>query len=161
MKANRFMELLQEHPRKKLGFSYRDGAFLRNDYHITEVKNVQVQATDCGGRQDSWEETVIQLWEPPQAAPGAPQMRARKASQILARVAGLQPLQGDSILRFEYGNAGFHTSQLEVGGYRVERDELILLLTPQHTTCKARDICGTPVAEPLTESACDPGSGCC
>ena len=30
-------------------------------YHITEVKNIRVEAVDCGARTDSWEETVIQF----------------------------------------------------------------------------------------------------
>ena len=161
MRTSDFLKLLRDHPRLKLGFAYGEGAYVRRDYHITEVKHLQIRATDCGGRQDSWEETVIQLWEPPVEYPGTPQMRGRKASEILSRVDGLQPLQGDSLLRFEYGNAGFHTSQLEVAGFKKEQDELILLLAPQHTTCKARDICGVPEAEEVNETPCQPGSGCC
>lgn len=161
MKTCDFIQLLQEHPRKKLGFEYLDGAFLRKDYHITEVKNVHIQATDCGGRQDSWTETVIQLWESPRESPEAPQIRGRKASQILERVYQKQPLLGESTLRFEYGNARFHTSQLQVSGYRAEADELIVVLAPQHTTCKASDVCGVPVAGAISESNCDPRSGCC
>lgn len=161
MKTNEFMELLQAHPRKKLGFQYGEGMFLRKDYHITEVKSVQVAATDCGGRQDAWEETVIQLWESPKVASRAPQMRGLKAFQILSRVGGVQPLPGHSLLRFEYGNSRFHTSQLEVSGYRIEPEELILQLSPQYTTCKASDLCGVPEAEAPAEPACEPGSGCC
>lgn len=161
MKTSTFIQLLKDNSRKKLGFEYRKGSFLRRDYHITEVKNIQIQATDCGGRQDAWEETVIQLWEAPQPEVGAPQMRALKALKILERVAQQQPLKGDTPLKFEYGNGEFHTSQLLVGGYREEGDELIVILNPEHTTCKARDLCGVPEIQETAESGCTPGSGCC
>jgi len=161
MRTSLFIELLKDNARKKLGFEYRKGSFLRTDYHITEVKNIKIQATDCGGRQDAWEETVIQLWEAPQVASDAPQMRARKALSILERVAEQQPLKGETLLKFEYGNKEFHTSQLLVEGYRTEGDELMIILAPEHTTCKARDLCGVPEIEEVAEPGCTPGSGCC
>ncbi|MEJ2163629.1 MAG: DUF6428 family protein [Robiginitalea sp.] len=161
MKTSRFVELLKENPRKRLGFEYQTGSFLRKDYHITEVKNVHISATDCGGRQDAWEETVIQLWEAPDIDREAPQIRGRKALQILERVAQKQPIRGESPLKFEYGNAHFHTSQLKVNGYRLQEEELIILLTPEHTTCKAGDLCGVPKMEEASETPCNPESGCC
>lgn len=156
-----FIQLLQDHPGKKLGFEYGNGALLRQDYHITEVKNVTIQATDCGGRQAFWEETIIQLWENPVRKENTPQMRTKKAHQILSRVYGLQPMKEESQIKFEYGNSNFHTSQMKVEGYRVQEHELVVVLAPEHTTCKAQDVC-IP-SESLTQTAepCAPGSGCC
>ena len=42
-----------------------------------------------------------------------------------------------------------------------EGDVLIVELTPEHTTCKAKDLCGVPEMPETAESGCTPGSGCC
>lgn len=163
MKTSEFLNLLERHPERALNFEYSPGKRLRPDYHITEVKNVRIDATDCGGRSDSWTETVIQLWESPvQEHTGRP-ISARKALAILSRVNRQQPLMPDSPVKFEYGNRQFHTAQLHVAGEVLEGDHLVVRLSPEATQCKASDICGTP--EPAVVSAaqdgCEPGSGCC
>ncbi len=161
MTTQEFIELLKAHPGHPLSFEYRAGQRLRPDYHITEVKNVRVEATDCGGRSDAWQETVIQLWESPEEDPGARQITGRKALGILDRVARSQPLFTADTVRFEYGNAGFHTSQLHVTDASVEEGQLVVRLSPEATQCKASELCGLPAETPNEVSACLPGSGCC
>ena len=163
MKTSEFLDLLAQHPERALNFEYTPGKRLRPDYHITEVKNVRIDATDCGGRSDSWTETVIQLWESPvQEHTGRP-ISARKALAILSRVNRQQPLMADSPLKFEYGNRQFHTAQLHVAGEVLEGDHLIVRLSPEATQCKASDICGThePAEVAAAQNGCHPGSGCC
>lgn len=161
MKTREFLELLKQNPTRPLYFEYRPGAQLKPGYHITEVKNIQIEATDCGGRTNAWQETVIQLWESPvpESAPRA--ITARKALAILDRVNRSRPLWPDSLLKFEYGNAEFHTAQLHVGGFTLNEAGLTVALTPDTTQCKASDVCGAPEPEPQTASCCEPGSGCC
>lgn len=161
MKTREFLQLLNQHPAYPLYFEYRPGARLKAGYHITEVKNIHIEATDCGGRSDAWQETVIQLWESPapESAPRA--ITARKALAILERVNRTRPLLPDSLLKFEYGNAEFHTAQLHVGGVSVNEDGLTVALTPDSTQCKASDVCGVPEPEARAASCCEPGSGCC
>ncbi|MDG1571200.1 DUF6428 family protein [Robiginitalea sp. M366] len=157
MTTREFLQVLRLHPGKKLQFEYREGAQLRPDYHITEVKNVLINATDCGGRSDQWEETVIQLWEAPQPEPDHGPITTEKALAILERVNQSQRLMAQSLLKFEYGNAGFHTAQLHVGPVSVTDNTLLIGLQPEATQCKAQDLCGVV---PETEG-CSPGSGCC
>lgn len=161
MTTQEFIDLLKAHPGHSLTFEYQAGRRLRPDYHITEVKNVRVEATDCGGRSDAWKETVIQLWEAPGEDPGARQITSRKALGILDRVARSQPLFTDDTVRFEYGNAHFHTSQMHVAGATVEDGQLVVRLSPEATQCKASELCGIPAETPNEVSACLPGSGCC
>ena len=161
MSTREFLQLLKQYPEHRLNFEYRSGARLRPDYHITEVKNVHIDATDCGGRTDSWKETVIQLWEAPAVEHNGPSISAGKALAILDRVNRSQALLQESPLKFEYGNADFHTSQLEVAGFSAEDDTLILTLGVEATQCKARDLCGTAPIAASAQQECAPGSGCC
>ena len=161
MKTREFLELLNEHPNRSLEFEYRPGSRLLPGYHITEVKNLHIDATDCGGRTDSWQETVIQLWENPAGETAPRSITARKALAILDRVNRSQPLLPDSPLKFEYGNADFHTAQLHVTGIFRDGEALVVALSPERTHCKASDQCG--VAEPKSDlsACCEPGTGCC
>lgn len=162
MTTTQFLNLLQNHPDRMLQFEYQPGSRLRPDYHITEVKNVHIDATDCGGRTDSWKETVIQLWESPAPEPGTRSITTRKALAILDRVNRVRPLLLDHPLKFEYGNPDFPTRQLRAGSHRLQDGFLILDLLPETTQCKARELCGTPEPEEsATAAPCAPGSGCC
>lgn len=161
MNTSEFLQLLQEHPQRPLNFEYRPGHRLKPGYHITEVKNLQINATDCGGRSDSWQETVIQLWENPEAGTEERNITARKALAILDRVNSSQPLWPESLLKFEYGNADFHTAQLHVAGVLLDGESLVVALSPDKTQCKASDLCGIPGPKAEAPSCCEPGSGCC
>ncbi len=74
-------------------------------YHITEVKAVTVQSMDCGGRANAWNETVVQLWSPG-ARPDEGYMTVGKFLGIYGSVASSMPIDGEAVLRFEYGDVG-------------------------------------------------------
>lgn len=159
MNTQEFLQLLKEHQNKSLIFEYAPGVFVGAHYHITEVKNVTIDSVDCGAGTDSWKETVIQLWESPSEIGKTTYMTVYKALGILSKVNKIKPLIGDTILKFEYGNATFHTAQLAVSGFNIINNNLIIQLTNSITDCKAKDVCGIP--EPATANSCTPGSGCC
>lgn len=50
---------------KSLLFEYNPNALLGVNYHITEVKHVVIDSVDYGANTNSWNETIIQLWESP------------------------------------------------------------------------------------------------
>ncbi|MCX2718846.1 DUF6428 family protein [Lentiprolixibacter aurantiacus] len=162
MKTREFIELLEQNPGKSLLFEYRHGETVAPNYHITEIKNVSVDTVDCGAGTDFWKETVIQLWESPVEKESRSYMSAFKAMSIINRVDKIKPLQQDAILKFEYGNANFHTAQLPVMGVDIETQQLRVKLAPDITDCKAKSECGIPeevLSTPATK--CAPGSGCC
>ena len=107
-------------------------------YHVTEVKAVSYRTMDCGGVADSWDETLIQLWNP-KDEPERSDMKVGKFLAIYDRVAEHVPVSDDSELRFEYGNdhrpaVAYHVERLE------SRGALILVeLSAPAVTCKARD----------------------
>ena len=161
MKTSEFLDLLKEHSGKSLHFEYTPGKRVGNHYHITEVKNVQIDAVDCGGRADQWSETVIQLWESEAEAGKDKPMSAYKAQSILNRVHGVRPMQLDAVVKFEYGIDAFHTAQLPVQAAYFNENELLIQLKPDITDCKAKDACGVPEPAEAAQGACQPGSGCC
>ncbi len=161
MKTNTFLELLETHNEKSLLFEYQQGNFVGANYHITEVKNVQIDAVDCGARSDSWEETLIQLWESPDEKDTRSFMTAYKALGILKKVNRIRPIAGEAELKFEYGNENFHTAQLFVNEYTWSERQIIIKLAVEQTTCKARESCGVPQEVEKVAETCCAESACC
>ncbi|MBC29584.1 MAG: hypothetical protein CMH48_01955 [Muricauda sp.] len=162
MKTSEFLELLENNKDKEVRFEYLPGKLVGANYHITEIKNVSIDSVDCGARTDSWKETIVQLWESPDEKGKKNFMSAFKALGILKKVHRIKPMQLDTTLKFEYGNAQFHAAQLFVDGFAMEENALTIRLSPTKTDCKAKDACGVePVKEVVQEACCSPGSGCC
>ena len=164
MKTNELLQILETHPDKRLLFEYLPGRFVNKNYHITEVKNTRIESVDCGARVDAWNETVIQLWESPEENEARDYMSIYKAMGILKKVDQMRPMDREAVVKFEYSNPEFLTSQLEVSGYTVRDGKLIFVLHSQPTDCKAKEDCGVPEAASVhtaEEPCCDPKSGCC
>jgi hypothetical protein len=160
MKTQGFLTLLQEHSNKSLLFEYAPNILVGAHYHITEVKNISIEAVDCGGNSESWKETVIQLWESPTEIGKTTYMSAYKALGILSKVNSIKAIAPNTEVKFEYGNATFHTTHLHVNDFEIRGTNLFIKLGTTMTDCKAKDACGIP--EPETNSGnCAPGSGCC
>ncbi|MCV6631515.1 MAG: DUF6428 family protein [Flavobacteriaceae bacterium] len=162
MKTSEFLDLLVSNQSKKLQFAYKDGQFVAEDYHITEVKNMRIQGVNCGALIETWNETLIQLMDAPEQKEDSKPMTALKAMGILRKSDRILPMEPEALLKFEYGNADFHTAQMEVHSYTVQNDQLQIHLMPSATLCKAPEICNLPPAEEVeATSCCDPQSGCC
>jgi hypothetical protein len=162
MKTSEFLQLLQANSAKDLLFEYSPGMIVPANYHITEVKNISIDAVDCGGRSDSWNETIVQLWESPEEIGKTEFMSVYKGLSILKKVGTIKQYDMNAELKIEYGNALFHTAHLFVNDFEVHDNKLIIKLAVTKTDCKAKDICGTPEAVGVeTESSCSPESGCC
>ncbi len=163
MKTQEFLSLLAEHPQKNLRFEYTSGKHVGANYHITEVKNVTIDAIDCGGKSDFWKETIVQLWESPDEHQTEEYISAGKALSILNRVDQIKPMERTVEIKFEYSNEHFHTAQLFVNDVLIATNDLILKLGSEQTNCKARELCGIPSETALEseKTACAPNSGCC
>ena len=160
MKTQEFLEVLQNNQDKSLLFEYAPNQLVAANYHITEVKHITVDSVDCGAQTDSWKETVIQLWESPSELGKTEFMSTFKALAILKKVGKMKTYVTDAEVKFEYGNATFHTAQLFVNDFEIRGTNLIVKLGVTKTDCKAKELCG--VEEPTeTTSCCSPSSGCC
>jgi len=162
MKTIEFLYLLKQHPNKELLFQYAPGKMVAANYHITEIKNITIDAVDCGAGTDFWKETIIQLWESPKEVGKRDFMHTNKALEILNRVDSIKPMEKGVEVKFEYSNDQFHTAQLYVHNYRADEGQLIVDLGVTPTDCKAKDTCGVPVTiESVSNDTCYPESGCC
>lgn len=162
MITSEFLNLLQDHKDKSLVFEYQAGKVVPANYHITEVKNISIESVDCGARTDSWNETIVQLWESPSEIGKTEFMSSYKALGILNKVDKMRAMDRDAELKIEYSNHQFHTAQLFVDDYTWNNDKLVLKLSVKKTDCKAKETCGVPIEATLeSNSSCAPGSGCC
>lgn len=169
MKTQEFFNVLEQNSDKSLLFEYKPKEFVAANYHITEVKHLVIDSVDCGSQRDTWNETIIQLWESPLEKGKTQYMNANKALAILKKVGEMKAYDLESEVKFEYSNATFHTAQLFVKDFEIKDDNLILKLAIEKTDCKAKELCGVPekivdITEKVVEkveSCCSPSSGCC
>jgi hypothetical protein len=163
MKTQELLQLLETNKDKVLLFEYAPNQLVGANYHITEVKHITIDSVDCGAQTDAWKETVIQLWESPSEIEKTEFMSTYKALGILKKVGNMKPYDLASEVKFEYGNAQFHTAQLFVNDYVIRDNQLLFKLAVEKTDCKAKETCGVPETVAVTEEAscCTPGSGCC
>jgi len=169
MKTKDFFNVLKVNNNKSLLFEYKPKELVAANYHITEVKHIKVDSVDCGAQKESWNETVIQLWESPSEKGKTEFMSVEKASAILKKVGHIKTYDLESEVKFEYSNANFHTAQLFVNDFEIHGENLIIKLAIEKTDCKAKELCGIPeqvvdLAEnsvEKVESCCSPSSGCC
>lgn len=174
MKTSEFLEILEQNQEKILQFEYSKGQFVRPDFHLTEIKNVTLDTVDCGGIQNKWTETVVQIWE--NSFPDGNFVDTTKALQIFNDVEKVRPTFKDSEIKFEYSNSIFHTSTMRVSEIEIG-ERITAKLFTDDTTCKAQDRATTPegkaaaccspeektkvaLAE-VSNSCCEPSSGCC
>jgi Family of unknown function (DUF6428) len=163
MTTQELFTLLKDHQGKSLLFQYAPQQLVGANYHITEVKHIKIDAVDCGAQTDSWNETIIQLWESPAELGKTQYMSALKALGILNKVGKMKSYDLASEVKFEYSNALFHTAQLFVQDFEIYGNNLVLNLAIEKTDCKAKELCGVPEPEAVLEktNTCAPNSGCC
>lgn len=169
MNTQELFSILEANKDKALLFEYAPNEFVAANYHITEVKHIAIDAVDCGAQTDSWNETVIQLWESPLEKHKIEHMSVIKALGILKKVGKMKSYDMDAEVKFEYSNTTFHTAQLFVNDFETHNNQLILKLAVEKTDCKAKSLCGVPekvveIAEKVVgkvEKCCGANSGCC
>ncbi|MDR6302026.1 DUF6428 family protein [Mesonia maritima] len=170
MNTAEFLKELEKQPTANLLFEYKEGNFVRADFHLTEIKNVDFDTVDCGGVQNKWQETHVQIWENPIPEPQH-SVRAKKAIEIFELVDKIRPINNAVDLKFEYGNKNFHTAVLPVREIQHKENLIVVKLGEENTTCKAKDrartpeekelACCAPVSVSEEKSTCSPNSGCC
>ena len=144
MKTKSFIEVLKNNLTKELLFEYSPDKFVGANYHITEIKTHSIESVDCGGLENSWVETVIQLWESPLEVGKRTFMKVSKAIGIVEKVNAIKPIFLDTEIKIEYGNKSFHTANLVVQSISENDKSVIVKLHSDSTQCKASDNCCTP-----------------
>jgi hypothetical protein len=159
MNVKEFITVLEQNEGKELLFSYKSDAFVGANYHLTEVKNVQFDTTDCGGRTNFWQETHIQLWESPSELGKRNFMTTDKILAILNRVDSIKPLLFETPLKVEYGNEDFPTSVMPIEHIEFDEKRVHVYLFPEATLCKAQ--VQEPAAQESEKEAACCDAACC
>lgn len=160
MKLKEFITTLEQNSDKELKFEYAPKQIAGANYHLTEVKNVQFDTTDCGGKTNFWKETHFQLWESPNEIDKTEYMKTDKILSIIKRVNSIKPLMLQTELKIEYGNNNFSTSVMPIEDIIINDNEVLVKLFVEATKCKANDKCGIS-EEKRVEDACCETVGCC
>ncbi len=105
MKTNEFISALRAAPQNQLVFTDMDGQAVPGGYHLTELKATSFDTVDCAGQVNRWQETIVQLWVPPD--PADDYMTAAKFLKIFDQVRGMIPINFDTEIRVEYGDHWF------------------------------------------------------
>jgi hypothetical protein len=127
---------LAAHSGKRLIFAY-DGRDVLPGYHVTEVKDGQFQALDCGANPEAWRETFIQLWDVPEDA--RVHMRVAKFSAIMRKVSEVLPFDENAKLTFEVSDGSGAISLYRAERIDIGDDEVRVTLGRRPASCKPRD----------------------
>ena len=160
MKLQDFITTLEQNSAKELLFEYVSEQYAGANYHLTEVKNVQFDTTDCGGKTNFWEETHFQLWESPKEIGKRNYMTTGKILSIINRVDSIISIKPETELKIEYGNDAFATAVMPIEKITVKDKQIIVSLFSEVTRCKANDNCGISVEQEKKTVCCEP-AGCC
>ncbi len=153
MKTKEFLELLTKNPNHALNFEYEAGKFVPITYHITEVKNVHIKSVDCGGRPDSYDQTIVQLWVDPNEKKDR-SMTTTTALKIFNIVDSKTPMKQDTPLFFEWGHGALRTSVYSVESIEQTDQQITVKMFVPATVCK-------PKYELEMSGSNSCGPGCC
>lgn len=136
-RAKDFIAQLQPHADKRLVFEHA-GQRIQPGYHVTEIKAASFRSLDCGARPQQWEETIVQLWDVADK-PEQGHMSVRKFMGIWRKVDGDVGLNGETEIKFEWGDAATPAVHFVFDALRVEDDAVVVSVEPVRATCKPRD----------------------
>lgn len=135
MKTSNLLDKLRS-TNKTLQFQLPDRSLIQGDLHITEVKNVTIESTDCGGFTHDYQETVIQLWLNESSKKEA-NWSTFKASKIFDIVGKQREFLLDTEAFIEYGDSTHVTTKYTI---QLEEEEDVLKISLGHTypACKPK-----------------------
>ncbi len=137
MKTSELLNSINEINRALI-FKFPDGELIEGDLHITEVKNVHVDSTDCGGFKHSFQETIIQLWLDEESTK-TENWTTDKATKILNIVGKQRDYLLDSEVFIEFGDSKHITSKYAIE--IVENDNTMTIqLANVYPQCKQRTL---------------------
>lgn len=132
-----FLDAIREVSPRPLEFRLYGEALVPAGYHVTEVKAVSIESMDCGGKANSWRETVIQLMDGSPAEAERGFMTTQKFLSIFDRVVARVPMQDTAEVRFEYGNVATPATQFHVASVDIQPERVIVGLRHPGVMCKA------------------------
>lgn len=99
---------------------------------MTELKLADIRGIDCGGRQDAWQEAVLQLLD----GCGRQHMAVGKLRGILAKSSAALPGLGDAPLHVEFAHGNTALQRYELGAPSLTDGRVVVPLTRGAAQCK-------------------------
>lgn len=142
-----------------VNFRLPSGAYVPENFHVTEIGIVTRHFIDCGGTERLEKVVNFQLFD-------ANDYEHRLKPQKLIKIIALSEDKlgiGDLEIEVEYQSETISKYGLHFNGKDFQ-------LVPKHTACLASDACGIPSVkqkvqlnglQKVNESNCTPGGGCC
>lgn len=142
-----------------VNFRLPSGAYIPENFHVTEIGIVTRHFIDCGGTERLEKVVNFQLFN-------ANDYEHRLKPQKLIKIIALSEDKlsvGDLEIEVEYQSETISKYGLHFNGKDFQ-------LVPKHTACLASDACGIPSVkqkvqlnqlQTANESCCSPGGGCC
>ena len=142
-----------------VNFRLPSGAYVPENFHVTEIGLVTRHFIDCGGTERLEKVVNFQLFD-------ANDFEHRLKPQKLIKIITLSEDKlgiGDLEIEVEYQSETISKYGLHFNGKDFQ-------LVPKHTACLASDACGIPSVKEnrklgelvnAKESKCTPGGGCC
>lgn len=142
-----------------VNFRLPSGAYVPENFHVTEIGIVTRHFIDCGGTERLEKVVNFQLFD-------ANDYEHRLKPQKLIKIIALSEDKlgiGDLEIEVEYQSETISKYGLHFNGKDFQ-------LVPKHTACLASDACGIPSVkqkvqlnqlQTANESCCSPGGGCC
>lgn len=142
-----------------VNFRLPSGAYVPENFHVTEIGIVTRHFIDCGGTERLEKVVNFQLFN---ANDYEHRLKLQKLIKIIALSEDKLSV-GDLEIEVEYQSETISKYGLHFNGKDFQ-------LVPKHTACLASDACGIPSVkqkvqlnqlQTANESCCSPGGGCC
>lgn len=144
MNVNKLVDFLNDNPDKMIQIMLPTGDLIEECFHVTEIGRIDKNFIDCGGTIRSSSVCVFQLWIADDVDHRLKTTKLSKIIEMSMPILISDELSIEFEFESEYTNSICHYLLDNVG---LNKDKIVLFLTPKRTGCLAPDKCGV--------------SGCC
>lgn len=140
---------------ERVDFQFEDGSFVAENFHVTEVGQVEKKFIDCGGVVRFEKKVSFQLWN---ANDFEHRLKAGKLLNIIRL--------SERKLEIEDGEIEVEVQGKDtIGKYHLGFNGSNFVLLNTITACLAEDACGISPegasSSSIEATSCTPGGGCC
>jgi hypothetical protein len=133
-----------------VAFKLENGAFVPENFHVTEIGVINKNFIDCGGTVRNEKVANFQLWDANDYEHRLKPGKLLNIIQLSEQKLGMEDLE----VEVEYQGE-------TIGKYGLDFQNKTFILTSKQTDCLAKENCGIPEEKLQTQNACTPSGTCC
>lgn len=138
MTLKQLVQLLTELPDQNLRFKLAHSKSIAPHFHLTEIKHQIINSIDCGGKQDQWEEVVLQLWSYNETD-DMHRLSSKKLLAIVQKSINAMNIKLNLPVKVEYQIPNSSMSLFQLSKDIQTEHSVSFILEPLDTQCKASD----------------------